>query len=231
MAKEIEKLSALGVRALKAPGRYSDGGGLYAIVSKTGRKSWGFLYRWGGRTREAGLGSVDDVALKEARAKAKEGREMLARRPAVDPLSVWRKPEQSRIPTFEEAARAYVDAAGPGWRNAKHRRQVATMLAEPCKSIARLPVDEIATADVLRVVKPLWGRTPNTAARLRGRIEAVLDAARAHGHVDADRPNPARWKGHLKLFIAEAAGQDAALRSHALCRGSCLRRRASRSSD
>jgi integrase len=198
--KSIEKLTTLELRALDKPGRYSDGGNLYVVIGANGGRSWSFIYRWQGRTREAGLGAFPAVSLKDARALAKEGRELLSRKPPIDPLTVWRRSERERVPTFEEAARAYLDTKSKAWRNAKHRRQVAAML-ERCKPLAHIPVDEIATADALKVVKPIFDRTPPTALRLRGHIESVLNTARAHGHIDADRANPARWRGHLELLL------------------------------
>jgi integrase len=201
MAKEVDRLTPLRVKALTQPGRYADGDNLYLAIGKNGSKSWSFVYRWHGRTREAGLGAVADVTLKKARARAKEGRELLSRKPPVDPLSVWRRPERDRIPTFEESGRAVLAAKAGAWRSAKHKRQFAAMLTKRCKSIARTPVNEIATADVLGVIKPIWDRAPDMASRLRAQIEGVLNAARAHGHIDKDASNPARWRGHLELLL------------------------------
>jgi integrase len=204
MAKEVERLTPFRVNALTQPGRHADGGNLYLVIGKNGSKSWAFIYRWDGRTREAGLGSADPKtgkSLKEARIKAKEGRDFLKSKPPVDPLSKWRRSENGRVPTFEEAARAYLDAKNGAWRNAKHRRQVVAFLVERCKPLAHIPVDEIATAHVLKIAKPIFDRTPDTALRLRAQIESVLNSARAHGHIDADRANPARWRGHLELLL------------------------------
>jgi integrase len=201
MAKETNRLTPLRVKSLTKPGRYADGDRLYLNVSKKGARSWVLIYRWNGRPKEAGLGSLADVPLKSARIKAKEGGELLARKPPIDPLTVWRKPEREEIPTFAPATTTYLESKIAGWRNARHQRQVAAMLAKHCGSLARIPVNEIATADVLKVVKPVWNRTPPTANRLRGHIEGVLNVARAHGHIPTDAPNPARWKGHLELLL------------------------------
>jgi integrase len=201
MAKEIDRLTPLRVKTLSAPGRYADGGRLYLTIGKSGAKSWAFIYRFRGRTREAGLGAVADVTLQKARTKAKEGGEFLARKPPVDPLTVWRRPERDQPPTFEDAARAFVESKAEAWRSAKHRRQSSVFLLERCNLIARIPVNEITTADVLRVIKPIFNRTPDVALRLRGQIESVLNAARAHGHIGADCANPARWRGHLELLL------------------------------
>jgi integrase len=198
--KSVEKLTTLELRALDKPGRYSDGGNLYAVVGANGGRSFSFIYRFHGRTREAGLGAFPAVSLKDARALAKEGRKLLERKPPIDPLTVWRRSERERVPTFEEAAHAYLDAKNGAWRNAKYKGQVAAMFRR-CKPLAHIPVDEIATADVLKVIKPIFDRTPDTALRLRGHVESVLNAARAHGHIDADRANPARWRGHIELLL------------------------------
>ena len=95
----------------------------------------------------------------------------------------------------------YVETHEGAWRSAKHRQQWRMTLTEYCQPIWSKPVDQIATADVLAVLKPLWSRTPEIASRLRGRIEPVIDAARALGHVPEDKANPARWKGHLDKLL------------------------------
>jgi integrase len=201
MAKEIERLTPFRVKALTTPGRYADGNRLYLAIGKNGSKSWSYIYRWHGRTREAGLGSVSNVTLKSARAKAKEGGEFLARKPPIDPLTEWRRTEGERIPTFAESARVYLEHKTGAWRSPKQRRQVGAALAGRCSAIDRIPVDKVTTADILKVVKPIWDRTPDAALRLRGHIEGLLNVARAHGHIDKDAANPARWRGHLELLL------------------------------
>jgi integrase len=195
------KLTAMQVdSAALAPKRHSDGGNLYLDVRADGRRSWVFLYRFGpdSRQREAGLGKAGKggVSLAAARLKAAEGRAMLSQRPPVDPLSVWKPPAAPpRSPTFAKAAESYIALHGPSWKNDKHRAQWVMTLAEYCRPLHSMPVDEIRTPDVLNVLQPIWRRAPETASRLRGRIEMILDYARADDE-DA-RPNPARWKGHL----------------------------------
>jgi hypothetical protein len=95
----------------------------------------------------------------------------------------------------------YVETHEGGWRNPKHRWQWTQTLTSHCAPIRDMPVDQIGTDDILAVLKPLWTRAPVTGSRLRGRIEKVIDAARALGHIDRDRANPARWKGHLELLL------------------------------
>jgi hypothetical protein len=155
MAREIDRLTPLRVKALTVPGRYADGGRLYLTIGKNGSKSWAFLYRWHGRTREAGIGAVADVSLKAARATAEEGGRLLAGKPPVDPLTVWRQPKRDRIPTFAEAAAAYLEGKAGDWRTDDYKRQMGALLTGRCKAIARLPVNEVTTADVLAVVRPV----------------------------------------------------------------------------
>jgi integrase len=212
--KSVHKLTVKQIDALKSPGRYSDGGNLYISVSETGTKAWTFVFRFHARTREAGLGRYPDVSLKAARDKAAEGRAMLNQKPKVDPLAAWQAEAKARNkPTFKEAAEAFVDARQSRWRNDVHRSQWRTTLAldvprnprlkgrEFCKSLLALPVDEITTDDILKVLRPVWSRTPETGTRIRNRIELVLSAAQAEGHIPGDRLNPARWRGHLDRLL------------------------------
>jgi integrase len=111
-------------------------------------------------------------------------------------------PAPTAVPTFGDMADAYVQTHEATWRNAKHRYQWRQTLTDYCGPIRDTRVNEIATADVLTVLKPLWSRAPETASRLRGRIQTVLDAAQAHGHIAEDKANPARWKGHLDHLLA-----------------------------
>jgi integrase len=201
MARAIHKLTARAAETISKPGRHGDGGGLYLSVSADGRRRWVFLYTWRGKLREAGLGSASKggVTLKAARDKAAEGRAFV--KAAVDPIAEWNRPEAEAVPTFAKIADDYVDAQKGGWRNEKHRAQWTMTLTSYCEAIRNTPVDEIDTEAVLSVLKPLWARAPETASRLRGRIEAVLDAAKAKGHVGRNEANPARWRGHLDKLL------------------------------
>lgn len=178
------------------PGRHSDGAGLYLVVDPSGAKRWVFLYRRHGRLHEMGLGPLHTVTLADARRRAAEYRKM--RLDGGDPISA-RKSAAVGVPTFGDFADRFLKAKGPGWRNDKHRRQWEMTLREYAAPLRRLAVDAIATEDVLSVIKPLWTRAPETASRLRGRIEKILDAARAAGHRSGE--NPARWKGHLDQLL------------------------------
>ncbi|MCX5496185.1 tyrosine-type recombinase/integrase [Kaistia dalseonensis] len=199
MARTLHRLSSLTVKSVKTPGRYSDGGGLYLRVAEGGSKQWVFLTRAGGKQREAGLGSVNTVSLSKAREIAAkfrndvfEGRDPIAERNAE-------RNKLKAIPTFGEMATEVLDSLKAGFRNEKHIAQWEMTLKEYAAPIRDLAVNAVTTEDVLRVLKPIWIEKRETASRLRGRIEKVLDAATAKGlRHDA---NPARWKGHLDVLL------------------------------
>ena len=201
MGRAIHKLSAREVETLFKPGRHSDGGGLYLSIAKDGRRRWTFMYTWGGKQTEAGLGSAGKggASLKEARDKADEGRKFI--RAGINPLDEWRKPDAEEIPTFGQVADDYLAAHSSGWRNPKHRAQWEMTLKTYCEAIRAKPVETIDTEAVLSVLKSLWERAPETASRLRGRIETVLDAAKARGFIGQNEANPARWRGHLDKLL------------------------------
>jgi integrase len=201
MARSINKLSARAAETLSKPGRHSDGGGLYLSISGEGRRRWVFLYRWRGRLREAGLGSASKggVPLKAAREKAAQGRALV--KAGVDPIGEWNKPDAALAQTFGKAADDFLAAHQGGWRNEKHKAQWTMTLARYCEPIRNMPVDAIDTEAVLSVLQPLWARAPETASRLRGRIETILDAAKARGHIGRNEANPARWRGHLDKLL------------------------------
>jgi integrase len=206
------KLTVVAVRATKHPSnsrrpvRIGDGGGLYLQVAPGNTKSWLFRYMLRGKAREMGLGAVGDapegVPLAKARMLAAEARALL--RDGKDPIearlarrAARRQAETDAAErTFKAAAIALVDSKRAGWRNAKHGAQwLATLEAYAYPIIGDVPVSCVSTDDVLRVLRPIWERVPETASRVRQRIEAVLDAARVKGWCTGE--NPARWKGHL----------------------------------
>ena len=215
MARAIHKLTARAAEAISKPGRHSDGGGLYLSISKDGRRRWTFMYTWRGKQREAGLGPAGPggASLKEARDKATEGRKLI--RAGIDPIGEWNKPDAEEIPAFGQAADDYLAAHGSGFRNAKHRAQWEMTLTRYCEAIRKTPVDKVDTEAVLSVLKPLWERAPETASRLRGRIETILDAAKARGFIGQHVANPARWRGHLDKLLPKrgklARGHHAAM--------------------
>jgi integrase len=200
MARTAKKLSAREA-ATKKPGRYGDGDGLYLVVGANGGRKWVFRFSWRGKVTEAGLGSADTVTLAEARAKAEEARKALAA--GTNPIENRRKAASvlAAKPTFGDVADELIEVKASEWRNEKHRAQWAMTLSRYCAPFRSRPVEEIDTEAVLAVLKPIWRRTPETASRLRGRIEMVLDAARARGHIPRNEANPARWRGHLDKLL------------------------------
>ena len=191
-------------RLIKKTGRHSDGGGLYFRVIGEGKSYWIYRYRVGGKEREASLGPFSDLTLAEAREKHAAMRKSVVV-DKTDPLAEKRRMKTvqgaAANPTFGAMADQYIETHQATWRNAKHRWQWRQTLTQCCGSIRDTPVNGIATADVLAVLKPLWSRAPETASRLRGRIQTVLEAAQALGHIAEDKANPARWKGHLDKLL------------------------------
>ena len=204
MAKQLAVSSARTVETLAKPGRHNAGDNLYLSITKAGSKRWVYLYVFGGQRRELGLGSAAKgfVSLAEARDKAIEARKLISA--GEDPIKVMGKSARAiaerGIPSFGSFADDYLAAHGPKFRNDKHKAQWATTLQTFCATIRSRPIDEIATDDVLRVLQPIWSKIPETASRVRGRMENVLDAAKARGYRDG-MDNPARWRGHLKALL------------------------------
>jgi len=198
MAGGKQKLTARAAATAK-PGRYGDGAGLYLVVSPSGARKWVFRFTFGGKVTETGLGSADVVSLGEARDKARDARKMVEA--GENPIEARRRAAtaEAGIPTFGAVADALIAAKESEWRNEKHRAQWRTSLTEFAAPLRFRPVDEIDTAAVLAVLTPLWQTKPETASRVRGRIEAVLDAAKAQGHRSGE--NPAAWRGHLAHLL------------------------------
>jgi integrase len=185
-------------------GRYGDGHGLYLVVHNANNKSFAFRYEREGRERWMGLGPIHTIDLKQARQKARDARLLLLE--GVDPLDhrkaqrVALKAAKAKQVTFAEAAQKYFDQHESKWRNAKHRYQYLTtlkMFAFPV--LGDMPVGEIDTPAVLRVIEPHWLTKTETMSRLRGRVESVLDWSTVRGLRSGD--NPARWKGHLSEVL------------------------------
>jgi integrase len=189
----------LQVKKLAKPGRHGDGGGLYLAIDGKGRKRWLFLYRdrRTKRLREMGLGGFADTTLAAAREKAQRARDHL--KAGRDPIAARALSQASQVPTFGEVADAYLAAREGQWRNAKHRWQWNMSLERYAKPLRALPVDEVAVEHVLAVLRPLWAKATETASRVRGRIERVLNAAKAAGHRSGE--NPAAWRGHLENLL------------------------------
>jgi integrase len=199
MAQAVKKLSARAVATIAAPGRHSDGEGLYLNVTPAGARSWLFMWKKDGKRREMGLGSTGSVSLARARELASECRAQVAM--GLDPIEARDAAAETKRekPTFGAIADGLIAAKESEWRNEKHRAQWRTSLTEFAAPLRSRPVDEIDTAAVLAVLAPLWQTKPETASRVRGRIEAVLDAAKAQGHRSGE--NPAAWRGHLAHLL------------------------------
>src|SRR6202045_1419924 len=195
MARRINRLNARAVATITKRGRHADGGGLYLSISPNGGRRWVFLYRWHGKPTEIGLGSARDISLARARELAGQARANLAE--GSNPKEVRRSADAS----FGECADRLIAAMRPSWRNAKHAAQWEMTLRDYAAPLRRLPVDKVTTDGVLSVLKRLWNEKPETASRLRGRIERVLDAAKAQGLRSGE--NPARWRGHLDQLLPQ----------------------------
>ena len=224
-------LSATRARALREPGRYSDGGGLHLFISRGGGKSWVQRITIDGRRRDLGLGAFPAVSLAQARERAARNRAAVA--DGVDPLAQRRA---TAVPTFREAARAVHAANLPRWRNGKHTdgwMQSLTRHAMP--TLGELPLDRIAQSDVLHVLTPIWTTLPETARRVRQRMRAVFLWGMAHGHlqanpagevIDGALPRMPRTKAHFRALPHHEVGE--ALRTVAASQASmsaklCLR--------
>jgi integrase len=191
------------------PGKYSDGNNLYLIVSPNGSRKWVLRFTWRGRAKEMGLGTPATVSLADAREKATSARRKIAQ--GLNPIDERKR--DNGVPSFAEMADQVREALSAGFRNEKHKAQWKSTLATYAATLRNNPVDTITTDDVLVVLKPIWTTKPETASRLRGRIEKVLDAAKAKGFRDGE--NPARWRGHLDHLLPRpsklARGHHAAM--------------------
>ena len=204
MGRGINRLTAMQVQKTVKPGMHADGGGLYLCVQPTGGKSWIFKYRFGGREREMGLGSINTFTLAEARQRALDQRKLLAT--DVDPLvqkhaqQQQRKLAAARVVTFDDAAARYIDAHQHGWKNEKHIGQWRATLATYASPVfGQVAVGEVDTEQVLRVLTPLWATKTETASRVRGRVEKILAWAKTQGLRTGD--NPATWSNHLQTLL------------------------------
>jgi integrase len=204
MGREIGKLTALKVEKAKEPGMYGDGGGLYLRVTEDGTKNWVYRFMLNGRPRWMGIGPLPLYGLQEARGKALDARRL--RHEGVDPIDARRatraraRLEAAKAMTFKQCAESYITAHRAGWRNAKHAGQWQATLATYAEPVVgSLPVQAIDTGLVLKVLEPIWTAKPETAGRVRGRVESILDWAKARGYRAGE--NPARWKGHLDQLL------------------------------
>lgn len=213
MARKLNQLSALVVKKLHEPGNYLDGGGLRLQIAKGGSKSWLFRYQLGGKVREMGLGGYPTITLLDARQKALDARKLLVE--GIDPLAardaskesvkaaeVATKIAEAKRKTFKQCAEAYIADHEDGWKSDKLGKLWAATLRDYAHPVfGHLPVNEVDTALVMDVLRPIWKPKPETAARVRMRVENILDWAKVQGLRDGE--NPARWKGHLDHLLPE----------------------------
>ena len=204
-------LSATRAKALKDPGRYSDGGGLHLYISKAGSKSWVQRITMDGRRRDIGLGGFPSVSLALAREKAAEKRAAVAE--GRDPLADKRSPA---MPTFREAARAAHEANRPRWRNTKHITSwMQTLERHAMPKLGNIPLGRIDRGEVLRVLTPIWTSRPETARRVRQRMRTVFRWGMAHGFmesnpageaIDGALPPMPKVKAHLRALPYQEVG-------------------------
>ena len=207
MARGIGRLSAVALPKLKA-GMHADGGGLYLQVTRSGARTWTYRFMLHRSAREMGLGPLHIVTLAEAREKARECRKL--RHEGIDPIEA-RKAQRAEerlaaatAMTFQECAERYIDAHRAGWRNHKHAAQWPSTLATYVYPVfGSLPVQGVDVGLVTKALEPIWRTKPETASRVRGRIESVLDWATVRGYRKGE--NPARWRGHLDKLLPTRA--------------------------
>jgi integrase len=200
MARALTKLSAVSLTRLPT-GMHGDGAGLWLQVTETGARTWLFRFRHSGKARAMGLGPLHTISLAEARIKARACRQQLLE--GIDPVEARKATRvgellaAAKTMTFRECAERYIEAHQAGWRNSKHAKQwPSTLAAYAYPMLGALPVQAIDRPDVLRVLAPIWNEKPETASRVRGRIESVLGWATQHGYREG--ANPATWKGALE---------------------------------
>ena len=202
-------LTPLSVKNAK-PGRHADGGGLHLLVKETGARSWVYRFMLSGKTRDIGLGAAGAGGISLAKARDLASALRLKVKSGTDPLEERQRETAEALAatqaamvagvTFKAVAEAYLKANEASWRNDKHRQQWRNTLASYVFPVmGELPVADIGTAHVLKILEPIWQDKPETAARIRGRMETVLDAAKARGYRGGE--NPARWRGHIAQIL------------------------------
>jgi integrase len=216
VSRAIGRLTALKVEKAKNPGMYADGGGLYLRVTDNGARNWVYRFMLNGRPRWMGIGPLALYGLQGARAKALDARRL--RHEGTDPIEARRaarmraRLDAAKAITFRECAESYIASHRVGWRNGKHTKQWEATLGTHAGVLMGLPVQVIDTALVLKVLEPIWTVKPETAGRVRGRIESILDWAKVRGYRTGE--NPARWRGHLDKLLP-ARGKVRKVEHHA----------------
>lgn len=215
------KLTVKGIESIiktGAPGKTGDGDGLYLQINRAGVPSWIFRYKFSGKSREMGLGRFPVVSLAEARLLAADQKRLLIK--GTDPLAVRdaeRAAEKEALGkanavSFRSLAIEYREAQGSGWSEKWFRNWLRDLEKYAFPLIGNLPPQAIETSHVVGLLKPIWEKITRTADDIRGRIEQVLDYAKAHGYRDGE--NPARWRGHLENLLSKAAKKEARKREH-----------------
>jgi integrase len=211
MAKGIELLRDLQVQHAKKTVR--DGGGLYLYCEPGKPRRWAFRFTLNGKRREMGLGSLDAVSLTAARTLAKDARQMVAS--GVDPIEARQQKaileaanKAAKLPFGQFVEEWLETAILPSLSNKASRQAWRYTLLELCKPISERQIGSIETADILKLLLPIWNATPETGKRLQGRLERAFDAALANGNRATERGNPARWRGHLKSLLPSVANRE-----------------------
>lgn len=208
-SRALNKLTELTIRKASKPGLYSDGGKLYLRVGSASQKSWVFLFQWGGKAKEMGLGSLRDVTLAEARRRRQTQVEILAR--GDNPIEVReRERAAQRAAAFASAPKTFSDCAADvikvkGPRSELNRRKWLKSVQVDVGALAHMAPADVQTAHVVAALKPHWHRVPATADYMRQRIELVLDYAHVMGLIPTPWTNPARWDGHLEFVMERRA--------------------------
>lgn len=200
MATGLNKLTAAKVAKATEPGQYGDGGGLRLVVRATGSRAWVLRYMIANRSREMGLGPYPTVSLAQAREAAQAARALLQQ--GKDPLTereAAQTAQHAAVMTFGECAADYIAVHRASWSNAKHAEQWTNTLATHAANLAALPVGAVDTDAVMTALVPIWTTKNETATRVRGRVESILDWATVKKYRSGD--NPARWRGHLEHLL------------------------------
>lgn len=210
MPKKLSNaLTAVAVKNAK-PGRHADGGGLHLLVKESGARSWVYRFMLNGKSHDVGLGAAGPGGVSLAEARDARDALRLKVKAGVDPLEERKrqlamaeraaKEAAAASVTFNAMAESYIAANEDSWRNEKHRKQWrSTLETYAYPVIGSMAVGEISTEQVLQIIEPIWQDKPETASRVRGRIETVLDAAKARGFRAGE--NPARWRGHIAQIL------------------------------
>ena len=207
MAKKTHRLTPITIANKKKPGLHADGAGLYLKIRPTGGKSWVFRYMLDGKARYAGLGPISSITLAAARAEAARLADQVDNE--IDPIEARKADHKkqnvadARRTTFKQCAESYLSDHEKSWRNTVHRKQWRnTLKTYVYPTIGNLAVGDVTTEHILKILRPIWTEKPETANRIRGRMEVVLDAAKSLGARDGE--NPARWRGHLSNLLPKS---------------------------